>query len=654
MPPLEQPGKIGKYEILSVLGRGGMGVVYKARDPMIDRIVAVKTISAMAEGLEENQLQRLLMEARSAGRLHHPNIVTVFDFGEDNGVTYIVLEYAEGTDLAQVIAARQPLALPARIDILLQVCQGLGYAHDHGVTHRDIKPSNVRLTTGGVAKILDFGLARYDNTQLTKTGFISGTIAYMSPERLTGQAGPSDDIFALGAVAYELLTYQRAFLGASAPEVMLKIISQQPAPPSAVAEVPPALDALVLKCLAREPEQRYGTVHDFAHAVEEAASTAEVQQFITSGARSAEFKDALKHWSAPRRKRDTAARTADFSRSGPSMTSAATEVLRSGEAPTVITGGTPTAVHEVTGTAIATASEIPTVTPPTQLIAVPRGKRAVWTAAAIAAGVIVMIGAAILSLRPRTVVPHQQVPFKPVVRQAPPASTMVVTTSTETERVKIQKAWFELEQVSRQLQSKLEGARSAGVMVSQPRWDNLVGRLRGLQKDADAGADDLVRHEAAKILAEADTVIRQSRPLVKVAAPLVPRPEVTRTEPPGNHESKPTTTSAPASEPARDPRAEISAFMAKVAAAYQSRDAGFFRDNDLHYSEAMGNAIRNSPSTRVELNVESIDVPDANHARVAVQRVDEFGKDAPSAKQRLLYHLERQGAGWKISRFERR
>jgi serine/threonine-protein kinase len=151
------PQQLGKYEILSVLGRGGMGVVYKARDPIIDRVVAIKTISETSEGLDHNQVERLLSEARSAGRLHHPNIVTVFDFGQESGTSYIVQEYVEGVDLAYVISQREPLSLPEKLDIILQICRGLGYAHDSGVTHRDMKPLNVRLTPNGIAKLLDFG-----------------------------------------------------------------------------------------------------------------------------------------------------------------------------------------------------------------------------------------------------------------------------------------------------------------------------------------------------------------------------------------------------------------------------------------------------------------------------------------------------------------
>ena len=199
----DRPNRIGKYEILSTIGRGGMGVVYKARDPKIDRVVAIKTIliGDDAGAGEDNLLDRLAMEARSAGRLQHPNIVTVYDFGEEDGLSYIVMEFVEGINLASLIDEKRALPLGTKLSILLQIADGLSYAHEHGVVHRDMKPSNVCVTARGNAKILDFGLARFDSTRLTKTGFMAGTIAYMSPERLNGTTGPKDDIFALGAIA---------------------------------------------------------------------------------------------------------------------------------------------------------------------------------------------------------------------------------------------------------------------------------------------------------------------------------------------------------------------------------------------------------------------------------------------------------------------
>ncbi|MGH9456167.1 MAG: protein kinase domain-containing protein, partial [Thermoanaerobaculia bacterium] len=279
------PKTIGKYEVLSVIGRGGMGIVYKAHDPIIGRIVAIKTISVAPDLKPEELSRRLQMEAQSAGRLQHPNIATIYDFGTLGDMPYIVLEYVEGTDLARVIETGVELTLHQKFNVLVDVAHGLAYAHELDVVHRDMKPSNVRLTNRCVAKIIDFGLARFDSTRLTRTGFMSGTIAYMSPERIHGTEGPSDDIFALGVIAYELLTYQRAFPGSTPPEVIMKIISQTPPPPSAIAALPPELDPIIMKGLARETGDRYATAAEFADALDAFRHSDEMRAFTRQDVR---------------------------------------------------------------------------------------------------------------------------------------------------------------------------------------------------------------------------------------------------------------------------------------------------------------------------------------------------------------------------------
>src|SRR5205823_253809 len=216
-----------------MLVRNGDPAEYREKDAarvFARERVPIKTILVGQEVSEDDNLaDRLTMEARSAGRLHHPNIVTVFDFGKEGELSYIVMEYVEGINLARIIDERRPLPLDTKISLIVQIANGLAYAHERGVIHRDMKPANVCIASPGTAKILDFGLARFDSTRLTKTGYMAGTIAYMSPERLSGTTGASDDIFALGAVAYEVLTYQRAFPGATPPEVFGKILG--PVPP---------------------------------------------------------------------------------------------------------------------------------------------------------------------------------------------------------------------------------------------------------------------------------------------------------------------------------------------------------------------------------------------------------------------------------------
>ena len=256
-----------------------MGVVYKARDPMIDRVVAIKTIREADLGADAQLLTRLRMEAKSAGRLQHPNIVTIYDFGEQDDLAYLVMEYVEGMNLARVISSGAPLSLNAKMEILIQLCDGLGYAHDLGVIHRDIKPANICLTERGDPKLLDFGLARFDQTRLTRSGLATGTISYMSPERLSGESGPSDDIFALGAVAYEILTYKRAFPGATMSQVVSRICSgTYPVPPSQVADVPGELDAVIARATAVDKSNRYQTAKDFARALRDVLHSSTFQR----------------------------------------------------------------------------------------------------------------------------------------------------------------------------------------------------------------------------------------------------------------------------------------------------------------------------------------------------------------------------------------
>ncbi len=259
-----------------------MGIVYKGRDPLIDRVVAIKTIRADDKADRDELLKRLQMEARSAGKLQHPNIVVIHDFGEEENLTYLVMEYVEGRNLARIIKSEHQMPFSMKIDIIMQLCQGLDYAHGLNVTHRDIKPGNIAVTARGTAKILDFGLARVDASRLTKTGFTSGTIAYMSPERMRGDAGTSDDVFALGAVAYELLTSQRAFPGTTYSDVVTKVLSDKyPKPLSSVADLPHEIDPIILKAMARDVKDRYQSPGELGKALEAFRQTLAYQTFAS-------------------------------------------------------------------------------------------------------------------------------------------------------------------------------------------------------------------------------------------------------------------------------------------------------------------------------------------------------------------------------------
>jgi predicted Ser/Thr protein kinase len=259
--------KIGKYEITGILGRGGMGVVYRAEDRRIGRLVAIKTLTEGFSG-QPDMLERFYREAQ-AGILQHPNIVIVYDLGDEEGVPFIVMEYVDGEPLDKLIASGRQLPLIEKLSVIEQVCAALGYAHQRGVVHRDIKPANVIVQPDGQAKIVDFGIARVQSSGgdsgLTRTGNVIGTIHYIAPERLKGQ--PFDgrsDIFSTGVMLYLLLTGQLPFTGEDVA-VLQKLVND-PAPPlrTFLTSYPPALDGIVDRALAKDPAQRYATAEEFA------------------------------------------------------------------------------------------------------------------------------------------------------------------------------------------------------------------------------------------------------------------------------------------------------------------------------------------------------------------------------------------------------
>src|SRR5579884_3223971 len=277
--------KIGKYEVLDTLGRGGMGVVYRAIDPRIGRLVAIKMITG-DYAKDPDYLNRFYREARSTGTLQHGNIVTVYDLGDQDGVPYLVMEYLEGEPLDKIIASRRDLSLPDRLDIIIQACNGLQYAHQHGVVHRDIKPGNIMVLKDGNVKLVDFGIARLGNSSMTATGQMIGTISYMSPEQINGQAVDSrSDIFSAGVVLFELLTYTLPFDGKEITTTMRKILNDPPPPLKNFFVGPPELDASLNKALAKNRDQRYQTANDFAFdlaTVQQSLKRQKVSEYIQS------------------------------------------------------------------------------------------------------------------------------------------------------------------------------------------------------------------------------------------------------------------------------------------------------------------------------------------------------------------------------------
>ena len=259
---------LGRYKILSIIGQGAMGVVYKAVDPMIDRTVAIKTVNLSFNKDEQAEYElRFQQEIKAAGRLNHPNIVTVYDVGRNENMAYMAMEYLEGKELKDILAEEGRPAVASCVDWIAQIAQGLAFAHDNDIVHRDVKPSNIMIVRGGLAKITDFGIARMPASAVkTLTGLILGSPRYMSPEQVIGRnLDHRTDIFSLGVVLYEALTGLPPFDGDNVNAIMYATVNTLPASPSnANAAVPTMLDLIVAKALAKTVDERYQSMREFA------------------------------------------------------------------------------------------------------------------------------------------------------------------------------------------------------------------------------------------------------------------------------------------------------------------------------------------------------------------------------------------------------
>jgi eukaryotic-like serine/threonine-protein kinase len=262
---VNRPTKIGKYNILDVIGRGGMGIVYKGTDPYLDRLVAIKMMTGSFAD-NPDLLKRFFREAQSTASLQHPNIVTVYELGDHSGNPYLVMEYLDGESLDSVISTRRQLSTVEKIDLMIEVCRGLSYAHHRGIVHRDIKPANIMVCQGGGVKIVDFGIAHFGDKNVTRTGQIVGSISYMSPEQVNGrQVDARTDIFSTGVMLFQLFTFVLPFDGESTASTLLKIIHEPPPPlKNFLATYPPELETIIHRALAKDRNERYTSADELA------------------------------------------------------------------------------------------------------------------------------------------------------------------------------------------------------------------------------------------------------------------------------------------------------------------------------------------------------------------------------------------------------
>ena len=277
------PGKQygGRYQVQGSIASGGMAEVFVARDLLLDRLVALKLMHP--EFARNNAfIERFRREAQAAASLNDPRVVAIYDWGSDAGTYFIVMEYVEGSTLAEIIGASGPLPIAKAVKVAIEVLGGLHLAHQKGIVHRDVKPANIAITTGGQVKVMDFGIARAASDgamTVTQTGMVIGTASYFSPEQAQGKAVDArSDIYSVGIVLYEMLTGVVPFRGESPVAVAYKHVTEDPAPPRALAEdIPPALEAVVMKALAKNPDNRYQTAQAMSRDLQRALRGQEVE-----------------------------------------------------------------------------------------------------------------------------------------------------------------------------------------------------------------------------------------------------------------------------------------------------------------------------------------------------------------------------------------
>ena len=692
------PTRLGKYEIVAKIGQGAMGEVYKAVDPVLGREVAVKTMSREI-GADPELRRRFHREAQQAGRLNHPNVITVYDYGEEQGQVYIAMELLEGWDLKDLIASGHRLSIGEKFSLMEQMAEGLAFAHSRGVVHRDLKPANIHVQPGGQVKIMDFGLARPAKSDMTRAGSIMGTPNYMSPEQVRGEtATAQSDVFSLGAVFYELLTSRKAFAGEALHAVLYQVMQEHPEPLERVCpEAPTALREVVERALAKDKGVRYrdaGELREALRATREALGLAPAPR-ESSGRLPATSTGAF---SAPTpRPGPTLPRSAGAVALEPTRVEPdRVDTVRS-QAPTLAEGeAPPTAVVPPTEVRPAPPARARADRPATR----PRGEaRPPWLALGAAGGVALAAAAgwSLLSRAPASGPAPQppptvaaSLPTPPpaaAVMPSPPSSPPSIDAFLQTGRRRLaEKDWRAARAAAEAALTRAPGDAAARALLGEAGAGTREGDATALTAataldsgDAQSASSALQRLSeqdprnpqiptlSRRLSAELGRLTREAQrrptpaPTAMAAAatptPTPPLPAPPLVAPPSLPSAPPpTTVAAAALTPAQieASRIAIGSTLEGYRAAFETRNAGALRAiypgvDYEHHRELFARV----QSYRVKLQVQEVQVDgDQGLARCLVTYTPKptpAGKNPPRPQ---VFHLRRSGETWIIDRVE--
>jgi serine/threonine-protein kinase len=633
---------VGKYRVLSQIGEGAMGVVYRALDPVLNRPVAIKVMSD-AVARDESLRERFLREAQAAGSLQHPNVITIYDFGEVDGHLYIAMEFVEGDDLEDLLAKRVPLSLAQKIDILVEVLTGLSYAHKRGIVHRDIKPANIRIDEEGRARIMDFGIAHITSSNMTRTGVMVGTPAYMAPEQIVG--GPvsaATDIFSVGAVMYELLTNAKPFDGETLQTIMYKIVSQSPPDVSTLLPgLPASLNVIVQKALAKEPSARYATSMEMANALSSARAALPDS---AAGVAPLSLRSTIEHALAGEHAMRRAKRRRAIAVGAGGVGVAALAVLLGLKMRDDRTPSLPTNARTSTTASAANAVRDSAGGSSNQSAANPAVPASTSTGRAPGSRVD---GASEPAGPPKTTSDSKR---PPAVNSSPTTQELALFRSLQSTALQARRSAVEVGATADQLQAGDEHNKSASTLVQQGRITQAADRLD--QAAAAWSMAERAARQAAAALAAAQSRAPTQEPEKKQTIPPAAPPV---SSPPSTSSPAPVVTPpAPVQQSSASAANEIAALVAAYARAIESRDLAAVRRaySGITPTQAKGfeqffGSVR---SLRANLSVGGLEISGAT-AEARLSGVYEYVTNAgKTEQQRVSFQagFKREGGSWEL------